>query len=92
MTERSAATDIGVLIPIDNNGWIMSAVPPQYVPGFEHNRGVLRRAAVCGMDVALSMIRLLGFGGPTEFRHHGFEGVILMAGLTAVPGRHRTGR
>jgi len=26
--------DIGVFIPIANNGWIMSATSPQYLPSF----------------------------------------------------------
>ena len=27
--------DIGVFIPINNNGWIISATSPQYMPTFE---------------------------------------------------------
>ena len=65
--------DIGVFIPINNNGWIISKASPQYMPSFELNREVVRRAETYGMDFALSMIKLHGFGGETEFWDHGLE-------------------
>jgi pyrimidine oxygenase len=81
--------DIGVFIPINNNGWIISATPPQYMPNFALNRGVMRRAEAFGLDFALSMIKLHGFGGETEFWDHGLEIFTLMAGLAAVTSRIR---
>lgn len=30
--------DIGVFIPIANNGWLISKTSPQYMPTFELNR------------------------------------------------------
>src|SRR5580658_2200668 len=81
--------DIGVFIPINNNGWIISAASPQYMPSFELNREVVRRAEAFGMDFALSMIKLHGFGGATEFWDHGLESFTLMAGLAAVTSRIR---
>jgi hypothetical protein len=39
------------------------------------------------MDFALSMIKLHGFGGETEFWDHGLESFTLMAGLAAVTSR-----
>ena len=81
--------DVGVFIPINNNGWIISAASPQYMPSFKLNREVVRRAEVFGLDFALSMIKLRGFGGKTEFWDHGLESFTLMAGLAAVTSRIR---
>ncbi|MEA2740116.1 MAG: pyrimidine oxygenase, partial [Acetobacteraceae bacterium] len=69
--------DIGVFIPINNNGWIISAASPQYMPSFELNREVVRRAEAYGMDFALSMIKLHGFGGPSEFWNYNLESFTL---------------
>jgi len=41
--------ELGVFIPIGNNGWLISTTSPQ------------------GFDFALSMIKLHGFGGPSQF-------------------------
>jgi pyrimidine oxygenase len=81
--------DIGVFIPINNNGWIISATSPQYMPSFDLNRRVVERAEAYGLDFALSMIKLHGFGGPTEYWDHGLESFTLMAGLAAVTKRIR---
>jgi pyrimidine oxygenase len=81
--------DIGVFIPINNNGWIISKTSPQYMPSFELNRQVVAKAEACGLDFALSMIKLHGFGGETEFWDHGLESFTLMAGLAAVTKRIR---
>jgi pyrimidine oxygenase len=81
--------DIGVFIPINNNGWIISATSPQYMPSFELNRQVVAKAEAYGFDFALSMIKLHGFGGTTEFWDHGLESFTLMAALAAVTKRIR---
>ena len=81
--------DIGVFIPINNNGWLLSATSPQYMPSFELNRRVVQKAETFGFDFALSMIKLHGFGGKTEFWDHGLESFTLMAGLASVTSRIR---
>src|SRR5580698_10193671 len=81
--------DIGVFIPINNNGWIISANSPQYMPSFELNKNVVLKAEKYGLDFALSMIKLHGFGGKTEFWDHGLESFTLMAGLASVTQRIR---
>jgi pyrimidine oxygenase len=81
--------DIGVFIPINNNGWIISAASPQYMPSFELNKQVVLKAEAYGLDFALSMIKLHGFGGKTEFWDHGLESFTLMAGLAAITSRIR---
>jgi pyrimidine oxygenase len=79
--------DIGVFIPIGNNGWLISETSPQYMPSFELNKTVTQKAEGYGFDFALSMIKLRGFGGKTEFWEHNLESFTLMAGLAAVTSR-----
>ena len=79
--------DIGVFIPIGNNGWLISTSSPQYRPTFELNKQVVQRAEQYGFDFALSMIKLRGFGGKSEFWDHNLESFTLMAGLAAVTKR-----
>ncbi|WP_428377878.1 pyrimidine utilization protein A [Lichenicoccus sp.] len=78
---------IGVFIPIGNNGWLISRNAPQYMPSFDLNREVVQRAEKHGLDFALSMIKLRGFGGETEFWDHNLDSFTLMAGLAAVTSR-----
>jgi pyrimidine oxygenase len=81
--------DIGVFIPISNNRWIISAASPYSMQSFQLNREVVRLAEHHGLDFALSMIKLHGFGGATEFWDHGLESFTLMAGLASVVSRLR---
>ncbi len=79
--------DIGVFIPIGNNGWLISTTSPQYMPTFELNKQIVLKAEHYGLDFALSMIKLRGFGGKSEFWDHNLESFTLMAGLAAVTER-----
>ena len=81
--------EIGVFLPIGNNGWLISETAPQYRPTFDLNREVTLKAERYGFDFALSMIKLRGFGGKTEFWDHNLESFTLMAGLAAVTTRIR---
>src|SRR5260221_7580141 len=81
------AMDIGVFIPIANNGWLISTTSPQYMPSFALNREIVQKAERYGLDFALSMIKLRGFGGKSEFWDHALESFTLMAGLAAVTER-----
>ncbi|WP_425918089.1 pyrimidine utilization protein A [Acinetobacter sp. TSRC1-2] len=78
---------IGVFCPIGNNGWLLSENAPQYKPSFEMNKQIVQRAEHYGFDFALSMIKLRGFGGKTEFWDHNLETFTLMAGLAAVTSK-----
>ncbi|MXP51630.1 MULTISPECIES: pyrimidine utilization protein A [unclassified Pantoea] len=78
---------IGVFIPIGNNGWLISTHAPQYKPTFELNKEIVLKAEHYHFDFALSMIKLRGFGGKTEFWDHNLESFTLMAGLAAVTSR-----
>ena len=79
--------DIGVFIPIGNNGWLISTTSPQYTPSFDLNREVVQRAERYGIDFALSMIKLRGFGGPSRHWDDNLESFTLMAALAAVTSR-----
>ena len=79
--------DFGVFIPIGNNGWLISENSPQYKPSFDLNKRVVQEAEAQGFAFALSMIKLRGFGGKTEFWEHNLESFTLMAGLAAVTSR-----
>jgi pyrimidine oxygenase len=79
--------EIGVFIPIGSNGWLVSTTSPQYKPTFELNRQTTLNAERYGLDFVLSMIKLRGFGGKSEFWDHNLESFTLMAGLAAVTER-----
>ena len=79
--------EIGVFIPIGNNGWLISSTSPQYTPSFDLNREVVQRAERYGFDFAMSMIKLRGFGGKSRHWDDNLESFTLMAGLAAVTTR-----
>ncbi|MGE4080403.1 MAG: pyrimidine utilization protein A [Reyranella sp.] len=81
--------EIGVFIPIGSNGWLISTTSPQYRPSFALNRRVTLNAERYGLDFVLSMIKLRGFGGKSEFWDHNLDSFTLMAGLAAVTSRIR---
>ena len=78
---------LGVFIPIGNNGWLISTTSPQYKPSFDLNRTIVEKAEHFGFDFALSMIKLRGFGGESRFWDWNLESFTLMAGLAAVTRR-----
>ena len=76
--------DLEVFIPIANNGWLISKTSPQYNTSFALNRDVTLLAEKYGFEFALSMVKLRGFGGESEFWDHALESFTLMAGIAAV--------
>ncbi|PSR90743.1 pyrimidine utilization protein A [Coniella lustricola] len=82
-----ASVDIGVFIPIGNNGWLISTTSPQYKPSFDLNKRIVQKAESYNLDFALSMIKLRGFGGPSEFWDHNLESFTLMSALAAVTSK-----
>jgi len=61
---------VGV-IPVCSNGWLISTASTQYQTGFDLNQPVTLRADHYSLDFGLSMIKLGGFGGKTEFLETG---------------------
>ena len=81
--------EMGVFLPIGNNGFLISTTSPQYSPTFDLNREIVQRAERYGMEFALSMIKLRGLGGPSRYWDENLESFTLMAGLGAVTERIR---
>ncbi len=52
---------------------MISTTSPHYKPSFTLNRTVVQKAEAYGLDFALSMIKLRGFGGKSEFWDHNLE-------------------
>src|ERR1700685_512239 len=78
---------LGVFIPIGNNGWLISTTSPQCKPTYDLNKAIVDKAEQFGFDFALSMIKLHGFGGPSQFWDYNLESFTLMAGLASVTSR-----
>jgi pyrimidine oxygenase len=81
--------EVGVFLPIANNGWLVSETAPHYNPTFELNRAVTRKAESCGLDFTMSMVKLRGFGGSTQHWDQSLESFTLMAGLAACTEKIR---
>ncbi|MCW2847456.1 MAG: hypothetical protein JWR90_1430 [Marmoricola sp.] len=79
--------DLGVFMPIANNGWIISKNAPQYMPTWELNRDIALYAEKIGFDSLFSMVKWKGFGGQTQHWDHSLESLTLMTGLAAVTDR-----
>ncbi|KAI1759327.1 pyrimidine utilization protein A [Hypoxylon sp. FL1150] len=73
-----ASVDIGVFIPIGNNGWLISTNSPQYKPSFELNKQIVQKAESYGFDFALSMIKLRGFGAAVTTKIRLFASVAIL--------------
>jgi pyrimidine oxygenase len=76
--------ELGVFLPIANNGWIISTTSPQYKPTFELNKQVTQKAESFGFEFVLSMARWRGYGGQTAFWDYNLESLTMMAGLAAA--------
>ncbi|MFJ4286873.1 LLM class flavin-dependent oxidoreductase [Paenarthrobacter nicotinovorans] len=79
--------ELGVFMPIANNGWIISENAPQYLPSWELSKEIGQYAESIGFDFLFSMIKWRGFGGATQHWEHSLESVSLMSGLAAVTER-----
>src|ERR1700742_1036000 len=79
--------ELGVFLPIGNNGFLMSKTAPQYRPSFEMNKQIAILAENLGFDYVFSMSKWRGFGGPTHFWDVTLESLTLMTGLAAVTSR-----
>ncbi len=81
--------ELGVFLPVTNNGWIISKNSPQFLPTYALNRAISELAERIGFSYVFSMVKWRGFGGETEFWKHSVESVTLMAGLAPVTERLR---
>lgn len=62
--------DFGVFLPIGRQGWLPSTTPPQCLRSFGLNRDMTLMAEKQGLEAALPMTKLRGFGRSSEFRDH----------------------
>jgi pyrimidine oxygenase len=76
--------DLGVFLPVTNNGWIISKTSPQFLPSFGHNRAIAQLAERIGFSYLFSMAKWRGFGGDVEFWKYSVESMILMSGLASA--------
>ena len=76
--------DLGVFLPVTNNGWIISKTSPQFLPSFAHNREIAQVAERIGFSYLFSMAKWRGFGGEVEFWKYSIESMILMTGIAAA--------
>lgn len=79
--------ELGVFLPIGNNGFMISTTAPQYAPSFEMNKQIAVLAEKYGFDFIFSMSKWRGFGGASHFWDTTLESVTLMTALAAVTSR-----
>jgi len=65
--EMCIRDSIGVFIPINNNGWIISATSPQYMPSFALNRRVVQLCLLY-TSLQIDLIRVTIQGHPLGWR------------------------
>ena len=79
-----AGVELGVFLPVTNNGWIISKNSPQFLPTFALNRDISLLAERIGFSYVFSMAKWRGFGGETDFWKYSIESMTLMAGLAPL--------
>lgn len=83
----SRTVELGVFMPVFNNGWIFSKNSPQFMPSFEMNKEIGQYAESIGFDFLFSAVKWRGFNGETEAWNHTLEPVTMMSGIAAVTER-----
>jgi pyrimidine oxygenase len=81
------ALDLGIFMPVANNGWIMSPSAPADPPTFALNRWVAQEAERSGFHFLLAQSVWRGHGGRTQFWDVSLEGFTLMSALAGVTDR-----
>lgn len=79
--------DVGIFLPITNNGWVISHASPQFSPSFAMNKDITLHAERLGFRFAFSMVKWRGFGGEFGYWDEALESLTLMAGLASVTSR-----
>ncbi|MBL6654135.1 MAG: LLM class flavin-dependent oxidoreductase [Reyranella sp.] len=81
--------EVGIFLPVGNNGYLMSTTSPQYMPTWALQRDLGEAAEALGYDFLFSMAKWRGFGGATRFWDFTLESVSVMTALAACTGRLR---
>jgi len=79
--------ELGVFLPIGNNGFMISKSSPQYQASFALNKQIAILAEELDFDYLFTMSKWRGFGGETKFWDSTLESVTLMTALAAVTSR-----
>ena len=81
--------EVGVFLPVGNNGYLISTTSPQDMPTWElqHDLGVA--AETLGYDFLFSMSKWRGFGGATRFWDFTLDSLSVMTALAASTRRLR---
>lgn len=77
----------GMFLPTGNNGWIISENSPQYMPTYELNRSIVKRAEDLGFEYGLSMVTFRGYGGKTEHWNYTADTISLTSAILATTER-----
>ena len=75
--------DIGLFLPVATRGFLISTTTPKFEPTFDRLLKIVQRAEEGGLDFALSMVKLHGFGGPSGYWDACLDSFTLIAGLLA---------
>ena len=81
--------EVGIFLPVGNNGYLVSTTSPQYMPTWELQRDIGVTAEALGYDFLFSMAKWRGFGGDTRFWDFTLEPVSVMTALAASTKRLR---
>jgi pyrimidine oxygenase len=79
--------DLGIFLPVANNGWILSSSAPADPPTFDLNTWIAQEAERRGFHFLLAQSVWRGHGGETRFWDDSLEGFTLMSALAAVTSR-----
>src|SRR2546426_8440716 len=80
LDKESKMVELGVFLPVLNNGWVISTAAPQYHPSYAMNKAMTLLAEDLGFSFVLSPVKYRGFGGPTEHWDYVLESFEVMAG------------
>lgn len=81
------ALELGIFLPVTNNGWVMSPSAPATPPTFALNRWIAQEVERRGFHFLLAQSVWRGHGGRTGFWDTSLEGFTLMSALAAVTER-----
>jgi pyrimidine oxygenase len=79
--------ELGIFLPVANNGWVLSPSAPPAPPTFALNRAIAEMAEARGLHFLLAQSVWRGHGGVTDFWNTSLEGFTLMTALGAVTER-----
>lgn len=80
---------LGIFMPTQSGGWVMSKSSPRFVPDWFLMEQTASKAEYYDFDFLLAPVKLRGFGGETEFWNHTLDSMTVIAGLAVRTKRIR---